>query len=124
MLNGFKEFILRGNVIELAVAVIIGASFKAIVDKFVEGIVNPALGAIVGQPNFDDALIVGPLHIGLVLTALVNFLMVSAVIYFLMVMPMNRLMERMKKPEPEPEPAEPSDEVKLLTEIRDALKKK
>lgn len=125
-MKGFKEFILRGNVIELAVAVIIGAAFKAIVDKFVEGIVNPALGMVVGQPNFDDALIFGEIKVGLVLTALVNFLLTAAVIYFFLVRPANKLMERMKKqeePEPEPEPAPDPADVVLLREIRDLLQK-
>ena len=120
-MQGFKSFILRGNVIELAVAVIIGAAFKTIVDKFVEGVVNPALGAIVGQPNFDDALIFGPIHLGLVLTAVVNFLLTAAVIYFFLVNPANKMMEKMKKKEEAAPPAPPADVV-LLEEIRDLLK--
>jgi large conductance mechanosensitive channel len=120
-MQGFKEFILRGNVVDLAVAVIIGAAFKTIVDKFVEGVVNPVLGALVGQPNFDDALILGPVHLGLVLTAVVNFLLTAAVIYFFLVVPLNKAMK--KKDEAPPAPPEPSDEAKLLAEIRDALKK-
>lgn len=130
-MDGFKKFIMRGNVMDLAVAVIIGAAFKTIVDKFVEGVVNPALGMLVGQPNFDSAFIVGAvegvegsgLRFGLVLTALVNFLMTAAVIYFFMIKPMNAMKERTKKPEePEADP-EPTEDVVLLREIRDALKK-
>ena len=124
-MDGFKKFILRGNVMELAVAVIIGAAFKNIVDKFVEGIINPALGMVVGEPNFDEALIFGEIKVGLVLTAVVHFLLIAFVIYFFLVRPTNRLMERMKKKkeaEPEPDP-EPTEEVLLLREIRDALKK-
>jgi large conductance mechanosensitive channel len=121
MLKGFRDFILRGNVVDLAVAVIIGAAFKTIVDKFVEGIVNPLLGYLVGKPNFDDALIVGPLKIGLVLTATLNFVLVAAVIYFLLIVPMNRMMKK-EEPAPAP-PPEPSAEEKLLTEIRDLLAK-
>lgn len=120
-MEGFKKFILRGNVIELAVAVIIGAAFKTIVDKFVEGVVNPALGAVVGQPNFDEALILGPIKLGLVLTAVVNFLLTAFVIYFFLVKPMERLMK--KEEAAPPPPAEPSEEVKLLREIRDSLQK-
>jgi large conductance mechanosensitive channel len=112
---------MRGNVIDLAVAVIIGASFKTIVDKFVEGIVNPLLGSIFGVPNFDDALIIGSIKFGLVLTAMLNFVMVAAVIYFFLIVPMNKVMA-MKKEEPAA-PAPPSDEIILLTEIRDLLKK-
>lgn len=122
-MEGFKKFILRGNVIELAVAVIIGAAFKQIVDKLVEGVINPALGAIVGQPNFDDALIFGPIKLGLVLTAVVNFFLLALVIYFFLVKPANKLMEKMKKEEEEAPPAEPSEEIVLLREIRDSLKK-
>ncbi len=125
-MKGFKEFILRGNVIELAVAVIIGGAFKTIVDKFVEGVVNPALGAIVGTPNFDDAINIGPVQAGLVVTAIVNFLLTAAVIYFFLVKPANKMMAKMKKKEeaaPEPEPAPDPEDVLLLREIRDLLKK-
>ena len=118
MLAGFRDFILRGNVVDLAVAVIVGATFKTIVDKFVEGIVNPLLGALVGQPNFDDALIIGPFKFGLVLTAAVNFLLTAAVIYFVLVVPMNRFF---KKKEEVPPPPPPSAEAELLREIRDLL---
>jgi large conductance mechanosensitive channel len=118
VLQGFRDFILRGNVVDLAVGVIVGATFKTIVDKFVEGIVNPMLGALVGKPNFDDALVVGPLQFGLVLTAVVNFLLTAAVIYFVLVVPMNRLF---KKKEEAPPPPPPTDEVLVLCEIRDLL---
>jgi large conductance mechanosensitive channel len=119
MFKGFRDFILRGNVIDLAVGVIIGATFKTIVDKIVEGVINPALGAIVGQPNFDNALIIGPIRFGLVLTALVNFLLTAAVIYFFLVVPMNRLLDRIKGPAVAAGP--PAEEL-LLREIRDLLK--
>lgn len=120
-MDGFKKFILRGNVMELAVAVIIGAAFKQIVDKFVEGIVNPALGAIVGQPNFDEALIFGPIKVGLVLTAVVNFLLTAFVIYFCMIVPINKAMKRLAKAPEEVTPPEPGENVLLLREIRDLL---
>lgn len=122
-MDGFKKFILRGNVMDLAVAVIIGAAFKKIVDKFVEGIINPALGMIVGEPNFDDALIFGEIKVGLVLTAVVNFMLTASVIYFFMVRPMNKLQERIKDPEDPEEAPEPTEDVLLLREIRDALQK-
>ena len=120
-MDGFKKFIMRGNVVELAVAVIIGAAFKAIIDAFVAGVVNPLLGEIVGKPNFDEAFVVGPLRLGLVLTQVINFVLVAAVIYFFFISPMNKVMARMKKEEAAA-PPEPSEEVKLLGEIRDALK--
>lgn len=122
-MDGFKKFILRGNVMDLAVAVIIGAAFKKIVDKFVEGIINPALGMIVGEPNFDDAFIFGEIKVGLVLTAVVNFMLTASVIYFFMVRPMNKLQERIKDPEDPEEAPEPTEDVLLLREIRDALQK-
>lgn len=121
MLKGFRDFVFRGNVIDLAVAVIVGAAFKNIVDKFVEGLVNPLLGALIGEPNFDKALILGPFKFGLVLTATVKFVLTAAVIYFCLVLPMNALLRRDKKAEEAAPPPEPSDEVKLLGEIRDLL---
>jgi large conductance mechanosensitive channel len=121
MLKGFRDFVLRGNVIDLAVGVIIGAAFKTIVDKVVEGVINPALGALFGKPTFDGALVVGPLRFGLVITAIVNFLLTAAVIYFFMVVPMNRLLARFKDAPP---PPELTPQEKLLGEIRDLLKQR
>ncbi|OIP39488.1 MAG: mechanosensitive ion channel protein MscL [Deltaproteobacteria bacterium CG2_30_63_29] len=126
MLKGFKDFVLRGNVMDLAVAVVIGVAFKAIVDAFVVAIVNPLLGLLVGKPNFDDAFIVSGLKFGMVLTAVLNFVLIAAVIYFILVVPMNRLMAATKKKEvavPEPPPLPPTESEKLLAEIRDLLKK-
>lgn len=129
-LEGFRDFVLRGNVIDLAVGVIIGASFTGIVNAFVEGIVNPGLGMLVGEPNFDNLAVFG-IQYGLVITAIINFLLVAAVLYFVLVLPMNRLMERREaaiaaKAATEAAaaaaaPPEPSAEERLLTEIRDAL---
>ena len=128
MLKGFKEFISQGNALELAVAVIIGSAFKPIVDAITKVILD-IIGQVVGQPNFDS---VGQFKItasateyvqpGTIVTALVNFLLVAAAVYFAIVMPMNKLRERMSKEE-EDKPAEPTD-VELLTEIRDLLANK
>ncbi|WP_298076172.1 large conductance mechanosensitive channel protein MscL [uncultured Corynebacterium sp.] len=127
MLEGFKKFIMRGNVMELAVAVIIGGAFTAIVTAFTNGIVEPLLAAVGGSPEFgmgfhlregNDATFV---NIGAVLTAAVNFLIIAAVIYFVMIMPMNKLAElnaRRKGIEPEEAAA---TETELLAEIRDLL---
>lgn len=127
MLEGFKKFIMRGNVMELAVAVIIGGAFTAIVTAFTSGIVEPLLAAVGGSPEFglgfhlregNDATFV---NIGAVLTAAVNFLIIAAVIYFIMIMPMNKLAElnaRRKGIEPEEAAA---TETELLAEIRDLL---
>ena len=124
MLKGFKEFISRGNVVELAVGVIIGAAFKNIVDALVDGIINPLIAAVIGKPDFSDAFILtlngSDVKFGLLITAVINFLLMALAIYFCIVVPMNALNARRQKAE-EPAEEEASDEVKLLTEIRDAL---
>lgn len=124
MLKGFKEFISRGNVVELAVGVIIGAAFKNIVDALVDGIINPLIAAVIGKPDFSDAFILTlngtDVKFGLLITAVINFILMAFAIYFCIVMPMNALNARRKKAEELAE-EEASDEVKLLTEIRDAL---
>lgn len=124
MLKGFKDFISRGNVVELAVGVIIGAAFKNIVDALVDGIINPLIAAVIGKPDFSDAFILTlngtDVKFGLLITAVINFLLMALAIYFCIVVPMNALNARRKKDEEETV-EEASDEVKLLTEIRDAL---
>ncbi|KAE8762532.1 large conductance mechanosensitive channel protein MscL [Georgenia thermotolerans] len=123
MLQGFKEFISRGNALDLAVGVVIGAAFTAVVNSIVNGVLNPLIAGLVGKPNFDDVLaftingaVVQP---GAVVTTLVNFLLVSAAVYFFVVVPMNQLAARRKVQGAEPEA--PADDVRLLTEIRDLL---
>ena len=124
MLKGFKDFISRGNVVELAVGVIIGAAFKNIVDALVDGIINPLIAAVIGKPDFSDAFILTlngtDVKFGLLITAVINFIVMAFAIYFCIVVPMNALNARRKKAEELAE-EEASDEVKLLTEIRDAL---
>lgn len=124
MIQGFKEFISKGNVLDLAVAVIIGAAFAPIVTAITDVIMG-IIGALVGQPNFDSVLAFSingsdPIQPGTIITALVNFLLVAAAVYFAIVLPMNKLKERNAVEEAEEE-AEPSEDVKLLTEIRDLL---
>lgn len=124
MIQGFKEFISKGNVLDLAVAVIIGAAFSPIV-KAITDVIMGIIGALVGQPNFDSVLqfsINGsdPIQPGTIITAIVNFLLVAAAVYFAIVLPMNKLKERTAKDEAE-EAEEPSEDVKLLAEIRDLL---
>ena len=127
MLKGFKEFISRGNVVELAVGVIIGAAFKNSVDALVDGIINPLIAAVIGKPDFSDAFILtlngSDVKFGLLITAVINFILMAFAIYFCIVVPMNALNARRKKAEDEAPAPEVSDEVKLLTEIRDALAK-
>ena len=125
VLKGFKAFVLRGNVLDLAVAVVIGASFTAIVNSLLRGLVNPLVAAILGQPNLDSVgtftLNGADFSVGIVLTAIINFLVVVAAIYFIVVIPMNKLMtSRLLRTEETVEDA--SEEVVLLREIRDALK--
>jgi len=98
-LEDFKAFILRGNVVDLAVAVVIGAAFSGIVDALVKGIIMPIIGIFGGQPSFDQYYwVINGSHIlvGTFLTALVSFLIIAAVIFFLVLRPINALMARRK----------------------------
>ena len=126
MLTGFKNFIMKGNVVDLAVAVVIGAAFGAVVDALVKSVLMPLISLLVGQPNFDDFLAFGDVRFGVLLTAVVNFLLVAAAIYFVIVVPMNHMIERRNrrlgiKPAVKEEAAE-DPQIALLTEIRDALR--
>lgn len=127
MLEGFKKFIMRGNVIDLAVGVIIAGAFGPIVSNLTDKVLMPLISAIVGQPNFNDALTIylgkTPIEFGYVITAIVNFLIVAAALYFFVVMPMNKVADLRAKKEEKVEEDAPvlSDEAKLLIEIRDAL---
>ena len=127
MLQGFKDFIMRGNVIQLAVGVVIGAAFTAVVTAFSDAIINPLLAALGGVDysglgfhvrEGNEATFV---DFGAVLTAIINFLLIAAVIYFLLVAPMNKLDAANKRRKGiDPEEPEPTD-TELLTEIRDLL---
>jgi large conductance mechanosensitive channel len=102
MLKGFRDFILRGNVIDLAVAVVIGAAFGSIVTALVKDIITPLLGALGGQPDFSNIYFTinnSKFLIGDFLNALISFLIISSVIYFGVIMPMNKVLSRMKKGE-------------------------
>jgi large conductance mechanosensitive channel len=126
MLSGFKKFILKGNVIDLAVAVVIGAAFSSVVDALVKSVMMPLISLLVGQPNFDDFLAFGDIRIGVLLTAVVNFLLVSAAIYFVIIVPMNHLIERRNRmlginQDVKMEAAE-DPQIALLKEIRDELR--
>jgi large conductance mechanosensitive channel len=101
MFKGFRDFILRGNVIDLAVAVIIGAAFTAIVTSLTEKIINPLLGAIIGKPNFGylkGHINGGEILYGDFLTAIVNFLLIAAVVYFFLVIPTQYLLKKFNPP--------------------------
>lgn len=101
MLKGFRDFILRGNVMDLAVAVIIGGAFGAIVTAFTANIINPLLGAVIGKPNFDYLIAHvngGEIKYGTFFTAVVNFLLIAAVVYFCLVLPTQYLMKKFNPP--------------------------
>lgn len=126
MLKGFKEFIMRGNVIDLAVAVVIGSALTAVIDRVVSGIINPLIAMLGGQPSLASITITinnAVFQIGSVIDALITFVIIAAAVYFVIVVPMNKIIERRKAgEEPEPEPGTP--EAELLTEIRDLLKER
>ncbi|MCO1339142.1 mechanosensitive ion channel protein MscL [Kocuria polaris] len=125
MLSGFKDFVMKGNVVDLAVAVVLGGAFGAVVTALVERVLMPLISALVGSPNFDEFLLVtlngNDIAIGAVLTAIVNFLLVAAAIYFVVVMPMNKLIEARNKHIGITEEEEVDPQIVLLTEIRDSL---
>jgi large conductance mechanosensitive channel len=119
MLKGFRDFILRGNVVDLAVAVIIGAAFNGIVTSLVKDILSQFISATVGKPDFSAVVIKlngTPINIGNFLNATVSFLIVAAVVYFGVVLPLNTLLAKVKKPEA---PAPPATKVcpECLSEI-------
>lgn len=122
MIKGFKEFVMRGNVIDLAVAVVIGAAFNTVVERVVESLVNPVVGIVFQADSLDSALMipVGNDHIalGAVIGALINFVIVAAVVYFAFVLPMNKAREHRGPQEIEEAPSQED----LLTEIRDLLR--
>ena len=123
MIKEFRDFLFRGNIVDLAVAVVIAGAFGAIVTSFVADILTPLLG-LVGVPDFSTWVIqVGEaeMRIGLFLNALISFVMIAAAIFFVVVKPMQRINARMAR-EVEEEAAGPT-EIELLTEIRDALRK-
>ena len=119
MLKGFRDFIMRGNVVDLAVAVIIGVAFGAVITAFADDFIGGLIGVIGGTPDFGRSGIEigdGKIIYGTTITALINFVIVAAVIYFVVVVPMKRFKKE--------ETAVPSDEAKLLAEIRDELRRR
>lgn len=135
-MNGFREFVLRGNAIDLAVGVVIGAAFTALVTAIVNYLLTPLVAAIFGKPNFDelwDITIRGSytdmtgqrvdasiISVGGILTAIINLLIIAVALYFFVMVPLNKLAELRKQGE-SPEPEAPAEDVLLLQEIRDLL---
>jgi len=123
MLKGFKDFILRGNVVDLAVGIVIGAAFTAVVGAFTNAFLKPLIQLLSGGQGVTAGAfqVRGiPFDWASFVNACITFLITAAALYFLVVFPLNRLAERRARGE-EPPPTAPSEEVKLLTEIRDAL---
>jgi large conductance mechanosensitive channel len=119
----FKDFISRGNVVDLAVAVVIGAAFTAVVSAFVAGLITPLIG-MVGGTEFEDldfTINKSTFEVGTVINAVLTFLTVAAVVFFFVIKPLNALEARRKRGEEPVEPEELSDEALLLSEIRDLL---
>jgi large conductance mechanosensitive channel len=127
VLKGFKDFLMRGNVVDLAVAVVIGTAFTAIVTAFTNGLIKPLVNSIGGSKAAEGlGFYIFPsnkasfLDFGSVINAAINFFTVAAVVYFIIVLPMKRIQARRKRGE-EAGPAEPTD-VELLMEIRDLMR--
>jgi large conductance mechanosensitive channel len=124
LLKDFRTFIMRGNVLDLAVAVIIGAAFNAVVKSLVDNIINPLIAAIGGKQNFSDLTLTinhGKILYGTFITDVVNFVIIAASV-FVMVRVFQSLQDRRKRGELAPEDAPaPTDETLLLAEIRDLL---
>jgi large conductance mechanosensitive channel len=121
MLKGFGDFITRGNVIDLAVGVIMGGAFGAIVASLVADIIMPIIGAIFGTPDYGN-IVLGPIRIGNFLNAVLGFLFVAIGVYFFIVVPINEMRKRTQKPTEPAKAVDPPD-LKLLAEIRDLLAK-
>src|SRR5207248_4295664 len=122
VVRGFKNFIMRGNVVDLAVGVVIGVAFNGVVTQFTDSFLNPLIKVISGGKQVSGTFTIGevPFDWGKFVNAVITFLLTAAALYFLVVLPFNKLHERMARGE-EPEPETPSQEVQLLTQIRDAL---
>ena len=120
-MQGFKNFLLRGNVIDLAVGIIMGTAFTAVVTALVQSVLMPAISMLVQSPNFDSFLVFGQIKIGVFLTAVVNFLLIAAAVYFAVVLPVEKLNARISKKKAEDKE---DTELSLLKEIRDSLSTK
>ena len=125
MLKGFRDFIMRGNVVDLAIAVVIGAAFGAVVTALVEDLITPLIAAIGWQHDFSAltfTLHESTFKYGAFINAVIFFLITAAVIYFLVVAPYNAFEARRKRGQGPVDPPPPPDDVVLLTEIRDLLR--
>jgi large conductance mechanosensitive channel len=124
MIKGFRDFIMRGNVIDLAIAVVVGAAFTGIITQFTKSFIEPIIKLIGGGGVHGGAFIVNSVAFdwGAFINAVINFLIIAALLYFLIVLPMNKLIARRRRGEVSEVAATPED-VALLREIRDLLKR-
>ena len=120
MIKGFKEFLLRGNVIDLAVAVVVGGAFGKVVDAFATDFIGSILGKLGGTPDY-NTFAPGGIKIGTTITALIYFVIVAAAVYFIVVLPLNRLSNLRRSPAQETAAEIPAADIALLTDIRDLL---
>ncbi|WP_018143375.1 large conductance mechanosensitive channel protein MscL [Alloscardovia criceti] len=133
MLKGFRDFISRGNVVDMAVGVVMGGAVTAVVTSIVQNFINPLVAMIFGKPDMSDLLTFtfngATISFGAILTALINFLIIAIAVYFCIVIPMNKVKDmaekRAKKEEAEEEKKPSTEEIQLetLKEIRDLLQK-
>ncbi len=129
MIKGFKDFLLRGNVVDLAVAFVIGAAFAAVIMTFTEKIIPPIINSIGGRESLGLGFFIRDndqktfVDIGALVAALINFVIVAAAIYFIVVVPVTRLMERRSRGQ-EPPVEAPTEDIVLLREIRDSLQQR
>jgi large conductance mechanosensitive channel len=123
MLKEFKDFISRGNLVEVAVGLVMALAFKAVVDAFVNGLVMPLVAAIFGKPSFDELAFTingAEFLYGTVITQIVTFLAIAVALFFFVIKPLNALHARRAAGD-EPGPEAPPEDVALLREIRDLL---
>lgn len=126
MIKEFRDFVLRGNVLDLAVAVIIGGAFNAIIKSLVDDIIMPIVGVLLGGVDFTTlAVTVGEANItyGNFIQAIINFLLIALSLFFV-IKSINEMQKRLEKPKAEAGPAAPPEDIVLLREIRDALKQR
>jgi large conductance mechanosensitive channel len=126
MLKEFRDFILRGNVVDLAVAVLLGAAFGAVVTGFASSFITPLIAAVGGKQDFSDLFFTingSKFTYGEFLNVLISFVIVATVVFFVVVKPMNTVMARIERDD-EPASDAPAEDVVLLTEIRDLLRER
>jgi large conductance mechanosensitive channel len=124
VIAGFKKFLMRGNVVDLAVAVVMGAAFGAVVTAMVNDLIMPLITAIFGKQNYDKlhfTLNHSQFNYGSLISAIISFLAIAAVVYFVIVAPLNHLAERRRRRTGAPEEEPVETEKELLSQIRDIL---